>query len=174
VLPTTDWFLARTETDAIRFEMQRTNLRELLESTLHEAEILTRQQEIDIEAVLPKDEILVDADPHRLKQAIMILIVNALQHSDNGSRITIDASASDASATHRVEDTGHGIPREDLPYVFDRFYRGRNPDRPRRHGGSGLGLSIAKWIVEKHQGALSLASDVNGTVVTLSLPRSVI
>ncbi|MFO8003215.1 ATP-binding protein [Roseovarius sp.] len=165
-------FLARTETDAIRFDMQRTVLREILESTMQEAEILTRQREIAIDATLPQDEILVEADPQRLKQALMILIVNAIQHSDSGSRITIDASVSEASATLRVEDTGHGIPREDLPYVFDRFYRGRNPDGTKGLiAGSGLGLSIAKWIVEKHHGALTLASDANGTVVTLSLPR---
>lgn len=165
-------FLARTETDAIRFDKQRTVLREILESTLQEAEILTRQKEIAIDATLPQDEILVEADPQRLKQALMILIVNAIQHSNNGSRITIDSSVSEGSATLRVEDTGHGIPREDLPYVFDRFYRGRSLDSAKgRSAGSGLGLSIAKWIVEKHHGALTLASDANGTVVTLSLPR---
>jgi two-component system, OmpR family, sensor kinase len=165
-------FLARTETDTIRFAKQRTVLREILESTLHEAEILTRQKEIAIDAILPQDEILVEADPQRLKQALMVLIVNAIQHSDRGSRITIDASASEASATVRVEDRGHGISREDLPYVFDRFYRGRNLDSAKRHAGSGLGLSIAKWIVEKHHhGTLTLDSDANGTVVTLSLPR---
>ncbi|QVL49736.1 MAG: HAMP domain-containing protein [Thiocapsa sp.] len=166
-------FLARTEADAMRFDKQRTVLRDILESTLHEADILTRYQDIAIDATLPKDEILVEADPQRLKQALMVLIVNAIEHSDSGSHITIDASASEAGATVRVEDTGRGIPCEDLPYVFDRFYRGRNPDSAKRHTGSGLGLAIAKWIVEKHQGTLKLDSDTNGTVVTLSLPRLV-
>lgn len=164
-------FLARAETDAIRFDKQRVSLPEMLDGTIHEAEVLTRNQDITIDATFPQDDVLVEVDPQRLKQALMVLIINAIQHSDRESRIIIDASASEATATIRVKDSGHGIPREDLPYVFDRFYRGRSPENAKKHTGSGLGLPIAKWIAEKHQGTLTLASDANGTEVTLTLPR---
>lgn len=164
-------FLARAEADAIRFDKQRSCLQEILKTTLHDAHIIAWKHEIVISESLPGDEILIEADPQRLKQALMVLIINAIQHSDNGSRITVDASVSQNSATVRIKDTGHGIPGEDLPYVFERFYRSRNDGKARKHSGNGIGLHIAKWIVEKHLGSLTLASDTNGTLVTLSLPR---
>jgi len=110
-------------------------------------------------------------DPHRLKQAIMIAIDNAVKYSEPGTQIRVRASASTTHAEIVVTDAGVGVPAEDRPHVFDRFYRGRNA-RERGVGGTGLGLSIAKWIVEKHGGEIALTNAVpSGTEVAIRLPR---
>lgn len=113
----------------------------------------------------------VTGDPGRLDQVLSNLVANALRHTPRGGRITLCAEARQDSIHIRVSDSGEGIPAEDLPFIFDRFWRG---DRARTHThgtGSGLGLAIASQLVKTHQGELTVTSTVGeGTTFTLILP----
>ena len=116
-----------------------------------------------------------DVDPDRMIQVLGNLVSNALRYTPEGGRITLSARAGNG-ALHNgsvqllVRDTGRGIPPEALPRVFDRFYRG-DPAREQQEGESGLGLAIARSIVEAHGGTITLESELGrGTVFTIELP----
>jgi two-component system sensor histidine kinase ResE len=109
-------------------------------------------------------------DEDRLKQALINLVDNGLRHAVTGGRVTISAAKGKREAHVSVADNGPGISDEDLPYIFERFWRG-DKSRSRHNGGSGLGLSIVRQIVELHRGTITVASpDGGGTRFTVSLP----
>jgi two-component system OmpR family sensor kinase/two-component system sensor histidine kinase BaeS len=114
----------------------------------------------------------ITADVGRLDQVLGNLMANALRHTPSGGAITLRAEPVDSSGVRIiVRDTGEGIPAEDLPYIFDRFWRG---DRSRSHAGgagSGLGLAIARQLVHAHGGRIFVESAVGqGTTFTIELP----
>ncbi|MEU1485767.1 HAMP domain-containing sensor histidine kinase [Streptomyces sp. NPDC005752] len=117
------------------------------------------------------------ADPVRLRQAIGNLVSNAVRHTPEEGRVTLRAYTAGGEGTGEevvveVADTGSGMAAEDLPYVFDRFWRAEK-SRSRRTGGSGLGLAIVRKLVEAHGGTTSVASTVGqGSVFTLRLPTA--
>ena len=115
----------------------------------------------------------VQVDPERMAQVLGNLISNALRYTPDGGRIVLAASAHGATVTMEVRDNGAGIAADALPHIFDRFYRG-DPARGQADGESGLGLAIAKSIVEAHGGAISAASTPGqGTTFTITLPATV-
>src|SRR5690606_26127129 len=99
------------------------------------------------------------------------LLANALRHTPAGGTVTVRGVAAGSGVRLEVSDTGEGIPAADLPYVFDRFWRG---DRARTHSdgaGSGLGLAIARQLAEAHGGEIEVSSEVGkGTVFVITLP----
>lgn len=103
------------------------------------------------------DEVFVDADSNRLTQVAVNLVDNALRHTTAGDAVVVEIAGEGQNAVLRVRDTGQGIPYQDLPHIFDRFYV-VDRSRAREHGGTGLGLSIARKIVDAHGGALSVQS----------------
>jgi len=134
----------------------------------HERESMARGIRLmtDIE---PGAEI-VEGDPDRLEQALQNLAANALRHTPDGGTITLSSSVVGGSVHIRVRDSGAGIPSEHLPLIFERFYKA---DTARRAaGGSGLGLSIVKAIVERHGGSIA-ARNENGAVFEITLPQPV-
>ena len=113
---------------------------------------------------------LVMADPHRLRQLLLILLDNALTYTPQGGEVTIALGRDEDRAQLTVKDTGEGIPPRSLPHIFDRFYRA-DKARSRERGGTGLGLAIARWIVDAHKGEIGVSSLLGkGTSVTVSLP----
>lgn len=163
-------FLSRSETDTIRFEPRRTDLVSIVADAVHDGEILARANAIEIQADYRADQIWVTADAQQLKQALVILLDNAIKYSPRGRSVNLSMTVSDGHAQITIRDKGLGIPAEEIPKVFERFYRGRSP-RTSRQPGSGLGLAIAKWLIEKHQGEIALTSEVGSyTEVVVRIP----
>jgi signal transduction histidine kinase len=104
-----------------------------------------------------EDQIVVQGDRDRIKQALLNLGVNALQHTPAGGTVTLSLARHSDLAALIVADSGSGIAAEDLPHIFDRFYRA-DRSRSRNRGGAGLGLAIVKWIAEAHNGQVAVAS----------------
>ena len=112
---------------------------------------------------------MMEGDDSRLRQMVRNLLDNAIKYTPGGGKVSIELEKSNGNLDLRVSDTGIGIPRDDLPHVFDRFYR-VDKARTRAEGGTGLGLSIVKQVVEAHGGQVSVQSEVgDGTVLIVSL-----
>ena len=115
------------------------------------------------------EEARVTGDPALVRQLLVIVLDNAVKFTPAGGRVTLDVAAEDGRAIVVVADTGIGIPPDQLPRVFERFYRG-DPAR-REAGGAGLGLAIARWIADVHGARIELASPPGGgTRVTIIFP----
>ena len=112
-------------------------------------------------------------DPVAMHQALLNLTANAIEHTPEGGQVTLGVSCTDDWAVLEVADTGPGIPEEEIPNIFERFYR-LDPSRKRTaSGGTGLGLSIAYWITRSHGGTIEVSSEVGtGTKFTIQLPLS--
>lgn len=118
-----------------------------------------------------EDQARVEGDWDRLKQVLLNLVANAIEHSPEGGSVVLELNCDGGTARLSVRDAGPGIPEEELPNIFERFYR---LDRSRRRtptGGAGLGLSIAYWIVRSHGGEIEVQSKLGeGTTFTVCLP----
>jgi signal transduction histidine kinase len=122
--------------------------------------------QVETAAKLPS----VNVDVERINQVLSNLLDNSLRHTPSGGSIRLSASAAADVVNISVSDTGSGILPEDLPFVFDRFYRGKQSTN-RVKDGSGLGLAISRALVELHQGQISIRSEVEkGTTITIQLP----
>ena len=115
-------------------------------------------------------KLLVKLDEQRFEQVVVNILNNAYRHSKEHSLINISVTEEHKHISITIEDEGEGIPLEDLPHIFDRFYR-VDKARSRATGGTGLGLSIVKEIVELHGGTITVTSEVDrGSCFTISLP----
>jgi two-component system, OmpR family, sensor kinase len=162
-------FLARAEVGAVRFEMQPITLQDVLDIALTEARVLAKSNGLRLHAPLPEEPCRIEGDAERLTQAFLIVLDNAVKYSDPGERIDLALATDDTEAEVTLKNVGPDIPPSDLPYVFNRFYRGRQAPNGSTVG-SGLGLPIAKWIVDTHGGRIAVASAERETVVTIHLP----
>jgi signal transduction histidine kinase len=145
----------------------RVELDRVLLDAMAEARHLARGQRLELEELEPT---VLEADADRLKQVLLVLLDNALKYTPTDGVITLTLRRAGDWAELTVRDTGVGIPAEDLPRVFERFYRA-DPARARDPGGTGLGLPIARWIVEQHGGSITLQSAPGeGTLATVRLP----
>ena len=117
------------------------------------------------------DQLQVSGDRDRLKQVLLNLVANAIQYTPAGGDVFLSLSRSGDNAKLIVRDTGPGIPAEDLPYIFERFYRAEKSRTRSSAAGFGLGLSIAHWIVEQHGGKIEASSrEGKGTTFAVWIP----
>uniref|UniRef100_UPI00262B9AA0 sensor histidine kinase n=1 Tax=uncultured Flavonifractor sp. TaxID=1193534 RepID=UPI00262B9AA0 len=160
-------FLARGDNDSMQVRFEPFDLTEVAGEVLRETQMIDQSHKFAARWSLP---VPVWADLGLMKQALRVLVDNAIKYTPPGGRIAIWAEGADGLARLSVEDEGQGIGRESLPHIFDRFYR-TDESRARQTGGTGLGLSIAKWIADRHGGWFEVTSwpDV-GTRITLVLP----
>lgn len=161
---------ARSEADDQAFEPVRTRAADLVAAAVREGEILASAREVFIEADLRGGGAWIDADLRRLKQALVIGLDNAIKHSPVGGRVQVATAGGSGRLTISIADDGEGVPEEDLPYVFRRFFRGR-AEAAQPGGGIGIGLSIAREIVERHEGSITLENRLGGgAVLRIALP----
>jgi signal transduction histidine kinase len=162
--------LAKLDAHAIRPHRERFAAAELLQDIAQKYRIAAREHRIEIDLRLPSTTLFVEADIGMIERLLDNLILNALHHTPPDGRIALELGARNEIAIFTVADTGHGIAPEDLPFVFDRFYRGSR--RAKDDGNHlGLGLAIARRIAELHGGELRASSELGrGTRFTFDLP----
>jgi signal transduction histidine kinase len=164
--------LSRAEAHQLSLNKQLTNLEPMLEDTISTFQLVAKDKDITLTADIAECLPPIPVDVERMNQVIFNLVTNALRHTSAGGTIEVKASGDDTGLEVAVKDTGEGIPPEDLPHIFERFYR-VDRSRQRASGGTGLGLAIAKNIVEAHGGTLTAYSEGipgHGTVFTVRLP----
>jgi signal transduction histidine kinase len=159
--------LARADSGAVEVRSERLDLTDVTGDALRGLARLAEERGVQV--ALEGEPVIVNGDPDRLQQVVAILVDNAVRHSPRGTTVRLLVARDGTGARVSVTDQGPGIRPEDLPRVFDRFFRAQGaPD-----GGSGLGLAIARWIAERHHGRLSAANATGGgAVFTLSLPAA--
>jgi two-component system OmpR family sensor kinase/two-component system sensor histidine kinase BaeS len=154
--------LAQAEAGQLGLNIQPTALPPLIEGAVDLFAELAREKEVNLKTTLPDNLPPVLADPDRVRQVLHNLLSNALRHTPDGGEIgiSVEPSTDDPVSSVRVSvtDTGPGLPPEDLPHVFDRFWRA-DRSRSREHGGSGLGLAIARQLVQAQGGQIGVDSD---------------
>lgn len=156
---------------ATQFVERRDNvsLDALVRDLVNDFEDLFEEKKIQI--VKKIEPAAIHADAQEIAKVVSNLMQNALRYTDGGGTVTVSVSAKDNKATLIVEDTGVGISQEDLPHIFDRFYR-VDKSRSRAKGGSGLGLAIVQAIVEGHKGTIDVTStEGKGTTFTITIPQ---
>ncbi|QIN84842.1 hypothetical protein GBA63_20985 [Rubrobacter tropicus] len=163
-------FLARSDSSPPSLEPETISIPPVMSELAGRAAVLARERGAVLEADLRAEGTL-RADPGRLEQAVLILIDNAIKYGPPGGTVTLRSEVTHSGELRiTVEDRGPGIPKEDLPRIFERFYR-VDKARSRRMGGTGLGLPIAKTIVEAHGGHVTAESRPGkGTRMSVHLP----
>lgn len=159
-------FLARGDKNTQKVEMEEFSLNELIAEIIKETKIIDNTHNI-----VCKDnyQVKINADRKLLKEAIRIFIHNSVKFTPAGGTIELRTEPNGKNIQIVVEDTGVGISKEDLPHIFNRFYT-TDKSRTKNAGGNGLGLSIAKWIIEKHNGKIDVESTIGkGTKITVTL-----
>ena len=163
-------FLTRGESGRVTLSFANLDLGRFVSDTVRDLVPAAADRQIQLDAAAPPKPVYVFADAGRLQQVLHNLIENALQYSEPGGRVHVRVGSGPGEAIVAVSDTGIGIPEDDLPYVFERFFRSKMSRRT-NPGGSGLGLSIVRWIVEAHKGRVTAESVVGkGSTFTVRLP----
>ncbi len=142
--------ISQIEAKQLRLSFRFLNLNDIIDKVIEDIKLLAEQKETDI--IFQKDDELKElvwADKERLQQILFNLIENAIRHNPDKTQVKIYYKKMNSTVRIFVEDNGIGIPEEDLPRIFERFYR-VNKERSRESGGTGLGLSIVKHLVEAH------------------------
>ena len=161
--------LARIEGENLKLQKQRVDLYALIDKTIQRFEAEMKNKHLEIKLMGEHYELLADQD--RLKQVVVNLLSNAIKYSKEGARIQFNTFETRDTVGFRVKDTGIGIPEQELPYIFERFYRA-DKSRNRATGGTGIGLTIVKAIIEAHGGRVSVQSVLEeGTEFTVTLPK---
>ena len=165
--------ISQAQEGGIEIRPVSTNSRELTDAALRVARDSFRAKGVSLTDDVATD-VRVCVDPERIGQVLGNLLDNALRHTPPGGTVTVACRAGERWVDFVVRDSGEGIPPEHLPLVFDRFYRA-DAARSRSQGGSGIGLTIAKALVEAHNGGIFAASPGPGygATFTVRLPRAV-
>jgi signal transduction histidine kinase len=164
--------LSLAEAGELKLDCRKRDIIKLLKQTVAVRQSQAAAKGISLSADLPKKLPLVKIDAHRISQVLLNLIDNAITHTPSGGVVTVAARRLDNCLEISVEDTGEGIPAEDLSNVFERFYR-VDKSRARATGGAGLGLAIAKYLVEAHNGKINVQSERGkGSRFTFTVPVS--
>jgi two-component system, OmpR family, sensor kinase len=162
--------LARADYGGLTLDLEPVDLDTTISEIYREGRILAKDREVSV-SIHDFEPVRIKGDADRLKQLFLNLISNAIKFTPAGGSVTMNLRRTYNDAIVEVTDTGVGMAAEDLPRIFDRFYQ-TDPARVRKGEGSGLGLSIAKWIAEAHGGRIEVASELGkGTTFTVTIPH---
>lgn len=163
--------LSRVDENKNHLEKESFNLNFLIETLMEEMEGLAQLKNIQLIKELGDEPLIINADQSLITQLLLNLIDNAIKYSISGGKVIIKVNGIDKNIRIDVIDEGPGIAEEHQSNIFERFYR-IDKSRSRKNGGSGLGLAISRWIVEAHQGKISVKSEEGqGTIFTVYLPK---
>jgi two-component system sensor histidine kinase BaeS len=161
--------LNRAEASRLNLKWEETDLRALLERTVSQFQPRYFDKNVDLTVSLPEDPLELSLDQDKISQVVNNLLSNALKFTPKGGSVEVAATRKSRDIEISVRDTGIGISEEDLPFIFERFFRGGNGENGAK--GSGIGLTIAKELTEAHGGKIEVKSALNhGTEFTLRLP----
>ena len=164
--------LARSDSGTDELRLTLTDLAAIGREATDQAAILAEPKHIQVSTEIPVEPVLIHGDEQSLARLCLILLDNAVKYTNEGGRVTFAIRCADSQAEVVVADTGIGISAPDLPRIFDRFWRA-DKVRSRASGGAGLGLSIARLIVEHHGGEIQIASEPGqGSQVLVRLPQA--
>jgi len=164
--------LARAEAGEIHWTDQSVDLSALAVSLAEQMEPIATAKNVHLQEQI-NPGIIVRGDSNWLERVILNLLDNAIKFTGEGGKVRLRLNAERGQAVLRVEDTGAGIPAEAIPHVFERFFRAE-PSRSKHVEGVGLGLALAKWIVEQHHGQIEVESRPDqGSCFTVRLPKAV-
>jgi heavy metal sensor kinase len=149
--------LARADSGSDASALVPLDLCASVRSAVEEAVILAEPKGIRVVANIPAGPVVVDGEEQALSRLWLILLDNAIKYTNPGGYVRFDVGVTDSKAEAKVTDTGVGIAPEELPHIFDRFWRA-DKVRSRSMGGAGLGLSIAQWIVQRHHGSIEVCT----------------
>jgi two-component system phosphate regulon sensor histidine kinase PhoR len=160
--------LSRIETGKAELRMVLTDLNLLIEEVVAQMNPLAERQQVTITTDLTSNLPTIEADNDRIRQTLINLVHNAIKFNRPGGKVMVSTRADTESVVTSISDTGIGISREDLPHVFERFYKA---DKARAKAGSGLGLAIAKHTIQAHSGNIWVESEEGkGSTFSFSLP----
>jgi heavy metal sensor kinase len=162
--------LARADSGREALELLPSDLSAIIREAAEQGEKLAKNRGIDFSTEIVEGPVPVNADKDALRRALLVLMDNAAKYTPSGGAVHVRLTMQNGHGVASVEDTGIGIDPQDHERVFDRFWRA-DKARSREGGGAGLGLSIAKWIVEAHRGSIQLRSEVGrGSSFRILLP----
>ena len=162
-------FLARGDSETIVLQKELFDSCEIVEEIVREMQMIDEDHMFKMDMTIPA---YVEADKQLFKQAVRIVVDNSIKYTPSGKEIILKVERNQGEVNITVQDSGIGIDSNDLPHIFDRFYRS-DESRARKSGGAGLGLSIAKWIIERHGAYFEILSRINvGTRITIAFPEA--
>jgi two-component system phosphate regulon sensor histidine kinase PhoR len=160
--------LSRIETGNIKLKLERVNLNLLVEEVITRLSHQADRQQVSLSAELFSELPSIQADKERIRQVIVNIVHNAIKFTPSGGRVIVSTKLDNGSIITQVSDTGIGISKEDLPHIFERFFKA---DRSRSTSGTGLGLAIAKHTIQAHGGKVWVRSELGkGSTFGFSLP----
>lgn len=163
--------LSKIESGHSVLQFESSNVNQIALSIVESLSNQAEKNGLQLEAHLPDPPVFAEVARDRISQVLVNLVGNAIAYTPEGGKIDVIVEDAGDNVTLLVRDTGIGIPREDLPHVFERFYR-VDKARSRRSGGTGLGLAIVKHIIEAHKGTVKVQSELGkGTTFWFTLPK---
>jgi heavy metal sensor kinase len=165
------FLLSKSDENQIALDCESVDLKSLIEEVCKHAEIIASEKNIKI-VIAYLEGLQVYGDPVRLRQMVWNVVVNGIKYTQQGGEVKISVRGKGDGVLIIIQDNGIGISEEDLPLIFNRFYR-VDKARSRQEGGTGLGLSICKFIVDAHKGSIDIESKLDeGTKFKITLPKS--
>lgn len=160
--------LSKADTKKIKLDIEEVALRDLIMDVCLNMKVVADKKEVELQASELED-VRLKGDELKLRRMLLNVVENGIKYSHSGGKVTVSSYVNDGYAQIDVKDEGVGISKEDIKFVFDRFYRA---DRSRKRvSGSGLGLSISRWIAEAHKGSIEVKSQpAQGSMFTIKLP----
>jgi signal transduction histidine kinase len=162
---------AHMESGRAKFKPSKFNINQLIAESIEIIQMQLEGKGMTISLDLPAQPLLITADRDKIKQVILNLLSNAIKYNSPSGNINVTLKETPRAVSLSIQDSGQGIPQENLPRLFERFYR--VPSTERGVKGTGLGLTICKQIVEVHNGKIEVSSSTGqGTTFTVQLPMS--